>query len=177
MILNQVMKTPLSGILTYKLTQKDTNMRGIGCLTSPYPNEERDGFTRIGPPPPTKSIPPDNYGRAFSHFIFKSKRPNGEIEVRNWLVFSPSKNSLFCFPCRLFTSTTIGHPVSFLATPDGHGQTSGWKKLSSRVPHHEHTSSHKLCYLKWRQLELRLRLDIEQLVESFMNEKLKWRNL
>ena len=36
------------------------------------------------------------------------------------------------------------------------------------------------CYLKWRQLELRLKLDIgidDQLVESFMNEKLKWRNL
>ena len=33
---------------TYKLTQEDTNMRDIGCLTSPYPsNEERDGFTRI----------------------------------------------------------------------------------------------------------------------------------
>ena len=45
----------------------------------------------FGPAPPTKSIPSDNYRRAFFHSIFKLKRPDREIEVRNWLFFSPSK--------------------------------------------------------------------------------------
>ena len=35
---------------------------------------------------------------------FTSVLPNREVVTRDWLVYSPSKTSVFCFPCILFSS-------------------------------------------------------------------------
>ena len=125
-------------------------------------------------------IPPDNKGQAFPINIFQSKRPNGELEVRNWLVYSPITKCLNCFPCRIFAVTITGHSLSLFASPDGYGQTRSWKKLYNRVPDHEISTSHKTSYLKWRQLEANLKNHVgidDQLVQSFSGEKLRWRKV
>ena len=49
-------------------------------------------------------IPPDVTGQAFPFSQFM-KRPNGESENRDWLVYSQCKNALGFFPCRLFAYT------------------------------------------------------------------------
>ena len=94
----------------------------------------------------------------------------------------PIKKSLYCFPCRIFAATITGHSSSLFASPDGYGQTCSWKKLYTRVPDHEISTSHKTCYLKWRQLEVHLKNHVgidDQLVQlqSFRGEKLRWREL
>lgn len=47
----------------------------------------------------------DNRNICLSHL--KRTLANGEVVNRNWVVYSPSKNAIFCFVCRLFGSFNI----------------------------------------------------------------------
>lgn len=40
--------------------------------------------------------------RAFSKSFFSRKLLNGESGPRDWLIYSPTKGSVFCFACKLF---------------------------------------------------------------------------
>ena len=94
-------------------------------------------------------------------------------------MFSPAKSALFCLPCRLFTSS-VEHTSSqsILASPMDGAQHKFWRKLSDRLPEHEHSTVHKKCYLAWREFERRL----EEFsgVDMFINERIlseahKWK--
>lgn len=47
----------------------------------------------------------DNRNICFSHL--KRTLANGDMVNRDWVVYSPSKNAIFCFVCRLFGSFNI----------------------------------------------------------------------
>jgi len=49
--------------------------------------------------------PHDENNRHFSNKWFFRKLTNGEQVRRQWLMYSVSKNKLFCFPCILFCTT------------------------------------------------------------------------
>lgn len=57
-----------------------------------------------GPPVSSNQIyyPYDENNRHFSNKCFFKKLTNGEQVRRQWLIYSISKNKLFCFPCVLF---------------------------------------------------------------------------
>ena len=40
--------------------------------------------------------------RFLSLSLFSRKLPNGEIQPRPWLIFSKTKGTVFCAPCKLF---------------------------------------------------------------------------
>mgnify|MGYP003462097065 FL=1 len=64
-------------------------------------------------------FPNDYANRVFPNTILCYKLPNGEDVHRDWLVWSESKQALFCFPCRLFTpSSNINK--SLLASSTGY---------------------------------------------------------
>lgn len=45
--------------------------------------------------------------RYFSKTLFKRKLTNGETQSREWLLYSPSTGTVFCFACKLFGDSDI----------------------------------------------------------------------
>lgn len=154
----------------------------IGALHEHVSKKEIEEWVNAGPQPKPLYIPPDVTGQAFPFSLFMKRRPNGESENRDWLVYSQCKNALFCFPCRLFAYTEPCNrsTPSYLASINGCGPSSKWKRLFDRIPHHENSTNHKRCYLEWRQLEIRLlhnsTIDM-QLNANITTEISKWKEL
>lgn len=89
-------------------------------------------------------------GRRFTVANYKTKLPNGEEIAREWLVYSTSKNSIFCFFCKLFSNDDIS-----LSGTEGY---SDWQNMSTFLRHHEKSPSHIKASLSYRELFQRLRL-------------------
>ena len=85
-----------------------------------------------------------NHFRYCSKSIFKGTKANGEVYDREWLVYSPTIGSVYCFVCKLFSSSS-----SALAST----AFSDWKHVSlihSRGNSQEHRDS-LLKYLTRKQ--------------------------
>lgn len=74
--------------------------------------------------------------RSLSKDNFKRKLKNGEEYDRKYLIYSPSKKSLFCMPCRLFRGK------SSLAKEDG---SNDWKNINQILSSHENSKDHHIC--------------------------------
>ena len=126
------------------------------------------------------SFPKDIRDQKFPEGIFKYHSNNGEQHIRDWLVWSEKCNSLFCFPCRLFFHTVSNQSAlqrSKLASPNGWTKEQKWRKLVTKIPQHEKSTTHRECYMAWRELERRLSSGkgIEHLLESAINSEVqKW---
>lgn len=81
-------------------------------------------------------------GRQFTEFHLKRILANGTKIEREWIVYSPSRQSIFCFVCRLFSSQT----KSFES--DGFND---WKNSSREMQRHERSQSHLSCDVIYRQ--------------------------
>lgn len=154
----------------------------IGLLPD-YPNiPEIETYVRVGPENPPRSVEPDNKGGKFPQSILQVKLKNGEITSRDWLAFSPSKYSFYCFPCRIYHSeiVKIVNPPSKLCQSDGLDKQVGWSNIGDKVKNHESSTTHKSYYLKWRELEVRL--STSQGVDSLLTMQIKseahlWRQI
>lgn len=97
---------------------------------------------------------------------------NGEKVLRTWMVYSPLKQSLYCFCCKLF-----GNSGSNFASEEGFNK---WWKLNPRIGDHENSLDHVQSFLKWKELEVRLNrkatIDQKQ-QEVFESEEKKWRDV
>lgn len=91
-----------------------------------------------------------NSGRRFTVANYKTKLPNGEEIAREWLVYSISKNAIFCFFCKLFSNDNVS-----LTGTEGY---SDWKNMSTFLRHHEKSPSHIKASLSYRELFQRLQL-------------------
>ena len=138
-------------------------------------------IVRMGPPILPKELPKDGK-RAFPQSVLFSKCANGESICRDLLAWSKTKESLFCFPCRLFgqTSKMCKSSCSILVTDEGWEKEYGWRKLYDKLPKHEQSLFHKRCYIKWRELERRINENSE--IHSQLNENLtqnvkRWRDI
>ncbi|ODM89992.1 Zinc finger MYM-type protein 1 [Orchesella cincta] len=52
-----------------------------------------------------KCYPRDESGRSFHNEHYERTMDTGEIRIRDWILYSESSTSLFCFPCCLFSPT------------------------------------------------------------------------
>ena len=52
------------------------------------------------------TLPKDKNGQKFLQSMLRCQKVNGELHDRDWLVWSEHKQSLYCFPCRLFVSSS-----------------------------------------------------------------------
>ena len=94
---------------------------------------EIDTIVLMGPQLLPKSLPKDNKSRSFPMSIFSRKVPNGETEARDWLVWSETAQSLYCFCCCLFatkspplsTQSEFSHPQL--------GCNDNWRKLYEKT--------------------------------------------
>lgn len=87
-------------------------------------------------------FPLDLYKRCFSSQYYSRHLSNGEVIPRVWLVYSKSKNLVFCFPCKLFEG--VSNP--FLT---GYND---WQHLAQATDRHEKSKSHISCTKLWVDL-------------------------
>ncbi len=71
--------------------------------------------------------------RSFYASLFKRQLRNGESIYREWLLYSPSQGSVYCFVCRLFSSSE-----SKFALGSGY---SDWKHAVTRIAEHENNAN------------------------------------
>ncbi|XP_053120646.1 uncharacterized protein LOC128331326 [Hemicordylus capensis] len=95
-------------------------------------------------------FPKDSQKRKFSPVYYKRKRANGEEMCRHWLIYSTSKDVVFCFCCRLFSKRDGG--ATALQDPG----SKDWKNIGAILSAHERSTLHLYSYQAWRELELRL---------------------
>ena len=123
----------------------------------------------------------DNYlassttvGRQFNKKWFEKVLSNGEKVNRQWMLYSSTKEKLFCFCCILFSTTKSSH---FSDLEKG---VCDWKKLNPRVPEHENSYEHRQCYKLWKDMENKMKKGntIDNGLQRAINaEKEKWRNI
>ncbi|CAG9824504.1 unnamed protein product [Phaedon cochleariae] len=91
------------------------------------------------------SFPSHKDKRKFSCKYFVRSLGNGENVERTWLIYSISKDSVFCFCCKLFSKT----PNTFC---DRNG-VSDWQHLSLMMKKHETSILHKSYMNTWVNLK------------------------
>ena len=115
----------------------------IGTLNGSPTRNELENIIRTGSVPIPKQFPRDVDGQLFPLSVLLCNHENGGKNKRKWLVFSASKEALYCLPCRLFSPLIKKPTQSTLATASGWDKNAKWKKLWGRVPRHEKSSSHR----------------------------------
>ncbi len=152
----------------------------IGTLCGSPTKNQLENMIRAVPVPLPKQLPRDADGQQFPLSVLFCSHENGEKSERKWLVFSPSKEALYCLPCRLFSHSIKKPTQSTLATASGWDKNAKWKKLWARVPKHERSSPHRECYLSWRELQTRLLMNtgVDVMVEErVLSEIEQWKKL
>lgn len=67
---------------------------------------------------------------------------NGECVERKWLLYSPSKKSVYCYCCRLFNNTTGNN----LSSSNGYKD---WKHISNLLMEHENSLQHRQSMMNY----------------------------
>jgi len=80
--------------------------------------------------------------RKLPYDIFERCLLNGERKKRNWLLYSKSKNALYCFQCLIFGSNK--HAFS-----DPNFGFTNWQKCHHLVNEHEKSVAHNTNVRKW----------------------------
>ena len=91
----------------------------IGTLCGSPTTNQLENIIRAGPVPFPKQFPRDTDGQRFPLSVLLCNHDNGEKSESKWLVFSPSKEALYCLPCRLFSHSIKTPSQSALARTGG----------------------------------------------------------
>ena len=137
-------------------------------------DSDRTILVRKGPLPPLLNydFPFDNQvpNRRFSAKNYNRTLKNGEQTSRDWLVYSVSKDAVFCFCCKLFGSSKSS---SFLV--EGYRN---WKNIGETLRNHEDSRTHVNSLKSW--IEMKQRLETCQTVDSasqrIINSEIKYWN-
>ncbi|XP_039329348.1 zinc finger MYM-type protein 5 isoform X3 [Saimiri boliviensis] len=95
------------------------------------------------------NFPKDNTGRKFSETYYTRILPNGEKTTRSWLLYSTSKDSVFCLYCKLF-----GEGKNQLKNENG---CKDWQHLSHILSKHEESEMHINNSVKYSKLKSALK--------------------
>ncbi|CAG5055314.1 unnamed protein product [Parnassius apollo] len=84
-------------------------------------------------------------GRHLTASMWYRTLANCERVKRSWLIYSKTKNAIFCACCKIyqkpsFTATSALCSTGFI----------NWKKVSERLTEHEASQMHKECMIKWK---------------------------
>lgn len=108
--------------------------------------KQRDILVKNDPPQVRNfNFPKDNTGRKFSETYYTRILPNGEKTTRSWLVYSTSKDSVFCLYCKLF-----GEGKNQLRNENG---CKDWQHLSHILSKHEESEMHINNGVKYSKLK------------------------
>lgn len=122
-----------------------------------------------GPIQNVQAMYPNNIvGKSFSTNYFYRKMANGEKFNREWLLYSPKNDAIFCFCCKLFGKQEIK------LVNEGFND---WQHTSENLSRHEKTSTHIENCTNWKNLELNLRrkTTIDKNMQRYYDaEKKRW---
>lgn len=115
--------------------------------------------------------------RSLTSTWFTSKLPLGETCNRSWLLFSPSLECLFCFPCVLFSEA----PQNALSTLGKVGVGfKKWKK-PEKLKDHEEGIFHRRAFMKWKLAEGKIKEEEDEISHMFHAQMKKnqqyWREI
>lgn len=147
---------PLSDVVKDQILKRDITW---------YQNKDAD-FTKT-----SRVYKESNASEKIRHLtktVFYKQLDNTETVERKWLIFSPSKNVLFCFICRLFSSEKL----SF--SKEGFND---WKHASRSINEHENSPEHRKCVIAYsvRKHE-NSRID-KELILQYNNEVTYWQKV
>ncbi|XP_050999136.1 zinc finger MYM-type protein 5 [Acomys russatus] len=94
------------------------------------------------------NFPKDSTGRKFSETYYSRILPSGEKGIRSWLLYSVSKDAVFCLYCRLF-----GEGKNQLRNENG---CRDWQHLSHILSKHEESEVHTSNSAKYSRLRSHL---------------------
>lgn len=103
--------------------------------------------------------------------IFERRLLNGECKNRSWLLYSKSKNALFCFQCLIFaTKKQVFSDPSVGFT--------NWQKCHHLVAEHEKSLSHSTCVRKWFLRTTKNTEVIDNALQEQVNNEINyWKNV
>lgn len=108
--------------------------------------KQRDSLVENEPPQVRNvDFPKDNTGRKFSETYYTRILPSGEKTTRSWLLYSTSKDSVFCLYCKLF-----GEGKNQLKNENG---CRDWQHLSHILSKHEESEMHLNNTVKYSKLK------------------------
>ncbi|XP_032694185.1 zinc finger MYM-type protein 5 isoform X1 [Lontra canadensis] len=108
--------------------------------------KQRDILVENDPPQVRNfNFPKDSTGRKFSETYYTRILPNGDKTTRSWLLYSTSKDSVFCLYCRLF-----GEGKNQLKNENG---CKDWQHLSHILSKHEESEMHINNSVKYSKLK------------------------
>lgn len=111
------------------------------------------------------------YGRQFTEFHFHRVLPNGKKIKRDWLIYSPSAESVFCFVCRLF-GDLHGNPTPFSLK----GFTN-WSTPSRSFSAHEGSKDHMSNDIQYK-MRVKHELTLENsFINTAENEMSYWKKV
>lgn len=138
---------------TASVSTEPTSILDVDPATWPnrLTDAERIYLVNRGSPDPLYEFefPQDINGRRFTSRYYKRKLNNGEEILRNWLVYSVAKNSLYCFCCKIFNSTTTSG-----ISGDGY---KNWKHVGDMLKSHETSRNHVEAVSSWIEVSRRLK--------------------
>lgn len=97
---------------------------------------------------------------------FKRCLPNGEKVDRTWLIYSPLQGKVYCFACRLFS--TSDSPFSKSGFND-------WKHVHELLREHENSLDHRKSMLVYLERQKNINCVDSELIKQFQNERTYWR--
>jgi len=92
---------------------------------------------------------------------------NGEKVKREWLVYSSSTGNVYCFVCKLFSSTSASNSNQFQSG------FADWKNATSRITSHEISKSHLAAVKVFIEMQGTRRIDVG-LVQQIEHERRYW---
>ncbi|EDL36188.1 zinc finger MYM-type protein 5 isoform X1 [Mus musculus] len=108
--------------------------------------KQREFLVKNNPPQIRNfNFPKDSAGKKFSETYYTRILPNGEKGTRPWLLYSASKDSVFCLYCRLF-----GEGKNQLRNENG---CKDWHHLSHLLSKHDESEMHINNSVKYSKLK------------------------
>ena len=103
---------------------------------------QRCDIVKRGPQQLDIAFPVNAARRRFSTFHYKRVMNNGEIVPRSWLIYSREVDKVFCFCCKLFSTSK---------SPFCTGSNT-WEGIAKKLKEHENGASHKKYFSDWIML-------------------------
>lgn len=118
----------------------------------------------------SKRVYSDEITRYANKSMLFTRMKNGQLQKREWLMYSHSKGCFYCVPCTLFHNESINCDTAF---------TNGFNdwKNASRLLHHEKSAAHRnntLSFVKRGNVHGRIDSALHQ---QYMKEVEYWRKV
>ncbi|XP_047138926.1 zinc finger MYM-type protein 5-like [Hydra vulgaris] len=175
--INNISENYKSNITDNKITKTKLLDLDVGSLKNERPNaSEMEEAVCRGPEKILSQFPKDVNGHSIPVCILHTSMKNGEYVPRDWLVWSKVKQSIFCFPCRIFSKLPTASR-SRLTTISEYCFQRKWKKLHDKIPEHQNSSNHKYCYIKWRLLEKSINSTVDIMLLQTIKNQSQWKQV